>query len=239
MEAELGSGREELIKNIEYTHEILLSAEENDKKYKKIFKNPININPIIHIILFLFLIWPYGDIFGVFFGPIARMLENVIPLGFLVDLVAIILTIITYVILYNLLLHNLNKKYTSYHNDKNKVVLSELQQTNEKLHSDLAQYSIVPLKYRHIYCTEKLIDYLKNFRADSLKEAINLYESTEQHHLQINEIKKMQALQADTNQELSSVNASLDHLGRMQKETKRSIESANSSLSEIRESTRY
>ena len=40
-------------------------------------------------------------------------------------------------------------------------------------------YTLLPEKYANTYAANKLIEYLKTFRADSLKEAIKLYETEE------------------------------------------------------------
>lgn len=60
--------------------------------------------------------------------------------------------------------------------DKRKSKIDEINSVIKRTYEESERLSILPSKYRNIYTIDKIQDYIKNKRADSFKEALNLYE---------------------------------------------------------------
>lgn len=73
---------------------------------------------------------------------------------------------------------------------------------------------VLPANYAYFYCAEKIYGYLKNGRADSLKEALNLYEA-ELNQMQVQQmqqqIQQLQEEVAYATQKAADAEATIDN----------------------------
>lgn len=77
---------------------------------------------------------------------------------------------------------------------KNKTRINELQRLMNEIEEDINPIHI-PKTYINYYALTKLESYLINKRADSLKEALNLFEQEKRHDQQMKEINIVQQMQ--------------------------------------------
>ncbi|HEX9058674.1 MAG TPA: hypothetical protein VF941_00680 [Clostridia bacterium] len=54
------------------------------------------------------------------------------------------------------------------------------------------QNSVVPMNYRYTFALNSLINYVQNRRADSIKEALNLYEQDMMHMQQMDQLRNIE-----------------------------------------------
>lgn len=71
---------------------------------------------------------------------------------------------------------NLEKKVIKKRFEKQEKEINELNLEIKKTYTECSEVSILPEKYWDTQIVEKLTSYFKDERADSLKEALNLYE---------------------------------------------------------------
>ena len=80
----------------------------------------------------------------------------------------------------------------------NKERIQQIIHEREKILPYLEKNSLVPQSYRNVHALSNFESYLITGRAETLKEAMNLYEQELRHEQQINEIRIMQQLQEAT-----------------------------------------
>ncbi|OYD57626.1 hypothetical protein CGZ90_13245 [Fictibacillus aquaticus] len=102
--------------------------------------------------------------------------------------------------MYSILFNRLNNKLYKNKINKNRNRINKIISEKEFYFDKLEKESLVPMTYRNLYALDRFITYFKNGRADSLKEAINLFEQEVRHEEQINELRIMQQLQEATYQ---------------------------------------
>lgn len=85
------------------------------------------------------------------------------------------------------------KMYLKRNEDEYNLNKSKLEECNKNLNADY-----IPDEYIEEYALKKLELYLINKRADTLKEALNIFEQEKRDNQRIEEIKKLQQLQEKT-----------------------------------------
>lgn len=87
---------------------------------------------------------------------------------------------------------------------KNEDYLKQLKEEYQEL-TLMIRNTGVPEQYSYTYAIEKLLNYLTVGRAESFKEAMNLYETEMRHDEQINKLREIQTEQEKQIQELRSI----------------------------------
>ncbi|WP_026694095.1 hypothetical protein [Peribacillus kribbensis] len=159
--------------------------------------NQIQSPPKLHWILNL-LLWAF----------ILGGLENLLKISERGNLVASII-FISYTSLYIYGLGKINKSLLEKKLSENKVRIEHLKEqinnSNQYLHKD----SIVPQEYLYNEALDRFISYGINKRADSIKEAINLFEEETKHQQSIDELHELQDMQAATYLKVNEVEQTL------------------------------
>ena len=123
-------------------------------------------------------------------GLVLSIIDKIIPMGLFGLVLACVPAIYGYV--------KVHKKVGEFFNKADDEKREKLQKHLEHYEQELQQLieqhgewilEVLPEKYAYFYCAEKLYSYLKNGRADSLKEALNLYES-ELNQMQVQQLQQ-------------------------------------------------
>lgn len=87
----------------------------------------------------------------------------------------------------------------------NKHIIDKAYSREFKIDSLLNEYSVIPSDYRNPYAINSFISYLENQRADTLKEAINLFESDIRHIERMKELEKIKYNQHEIMRQVQEV----------------------------------
>ncbi|WP_459195722.1 hypothetical protein [Wukongibacter baidiensis] len=93
--------------------------------------------------------------------------------------------------------------------DQNKRRIEEIRTKVNNNIAYLDRHSVVPPDYRYSHTVSLFISYIQNLRADTLKEAINLYEEDVRYRQLMGELKEVQFGQFQLMNSIDSVNASV------------------------------
>ncbi len=173
--------REEMLTNLQTTAVIIKETEELIDESDK-YTHKITINLGWRFITYLILLF------------ITYTIINSLPNNIVNDLV-IFFVIAFFVVPYLVMRFTFTFICNLYHSHKQKKYKSRLIKIEEKLKQNinlLQNDSILPKAYWNSFAVAKIIDYIRNLRADNLKEAINLFENELKHIEQIEKIDKMQ-----------------------------------------------
>lgn len=123
-------------------------------------------------------------------GLVLSIIDKIIPMGLFGLVLACVPAIYGYV--------KVHKKVGEFFNkaddEKREKLQKHIGHYEQELQKLIEQHGewileVLPEKYAYFYCAEKLYSYLKNGRADSLKEALNLYES-ELNQMQVQQLQQ-------------------------------------------------
>lgn len=176
--------KEQLIENLSTTNILIERLMKLDNEYGSYFKKPLNFAWWGHILAFLI------------FNQVVNSILLNLPIYFLNYLSQFMfpINIVIYIILYT----QFNKKAIQKRVSTNKNRINEISDQHQEIITLLNRDSIVPPDYRNAYAVSKFITYLKNGRAENLKEAMNLYEQEIRHDEQVRQIRIMQEIQEAT-----------------------------------------
>lgn len=184
--------RDEILDNLQKTSMVIKESEELMAEYKKcthiwsykevnlLFKGIVLL--IIWVVIFNIL--QYIDYTTSFFDKIFDKSEGWANLfmGFLIFVLPYL--IMRFIFSFVCALHNLFK-LNKYHNRIGEIEKRVNQNMNR------LKESILPEAYWYSFAVDKIIEYIKNLRADNLKEAINLFEDDLKHEEHIKAITIM------------------------------------------------
>lgn len=172
--------KDELIKNLEVTNQLICQIEEADLEYAEYHREH------------------QMSTFLVFLGSFVMMVTMLVVVSsayrvfkfesFLIGLVSfaivVFLPVITMVSL-SLIMRKRKREITI---EKNKLRIQEIEINVSQWLDLLEQNTILPENYRYSFASENIYGYLINLRADTLKEALNLFEEELRHQEQMSAI---------------------------------------------------
>ena len=184
----------QLLDVISVTKEDIKKLENIRKEYRQYHKPfvditnlPIRLKIIIGLILFYFIslfIYPIVAASVVISESLAQILLFILPFS------AIFVTFFLYAYLVNKTnLYQINRNIKRNSNRIDEIIEEELKIM------DFLKGMNLPLNYCYTRAIEQFENYLLNYRADTLKECINLFESEEKHQAQIHELRTIQQIQ--------------------------------------------
>ncbi|SER24532.1 hypothetical protein SAMN04487944_10246 [Gracilibacillus ureilyticus] len=189
--------RSELHQQLSQTKQNLIKLQENYRNYQALLPEVKLLKWWQHIIVWFILFFGVAYLIDIVTYPFRSLFNVGEPSDFLVYLLMAIFTIF-YIMGYT--------KYGRYKEkkaqeklEKQTTVLQRLEAEKEQL-LQLLDYSIVPEKYWTVHAIQMFEEYIQNSRADSLKEAINLYEQELRHEEHMQEMRHLKQLQAATYQ---------------------------------------
>jgi len=169
-----------LAENLSLTESLVTKYVENQKEINHYYEKPMSFPIWLHIIFGLI---GYG-----IFGNLLLIIFLAFNIGAPLNYVSIVIGALIYPIGYNVLNSKLREKKIS----KNKDQIEELNKHNKTTISKLEEKSIIPEDYWSKEALSHFKKYIQNQRADTLKEAINLYEQEQHQNRQMNEIRLTQ-----------------------------------------------
>ena len=123
-------------------------------------------------------------------GLVLSIIDKIIPMGLFGLVLACVPAIYGYVKVHKKVGEFFNKA----DNEKREKLQKHIENYEQELQRLIEQHGewileVLPENYAYFNCAEKIYGYLKNGRADSLKEALNLYES-ELNQMQVQQLQQ-------------------------------------------------
>lgn len=147
-------------------------------------------------------------------GLITAIIGKILPLGWLQWILVCIPVVYGYKKVHSKICGFFDKA----DDEKREKLQKHLEHYEQELQQLIEQHGewileVLPENYAYYYCAEKLYSYLKNGRADSLKEALNLYES-ELNQMQVQQlqqqVEQLQTEVAYATQKAADAEATID-----------------------------
>jgi hypothetical protein len=186
-----------ILENLNFTKDQVSTLVNNHREYVNYHRKPLNFSRLKHVVAFLLFSLALSLLYAIVASPIAVVFN--IETESLTEPVAVPLfigSIILYFICYRLF----NNRQQKVKLVKHAVRINQIISEKEMILHRLDQESIVPSTYRNMSALNRFIQYFKDGRAETMKEAMNLYEQEVRHEEQLQEIQVMQHLQAATYQ---------------------------------------
>jgi hypothetical protein len=192
--------KEQLLENLSIIKKPVLqlyNIREEYRGYNRPYLNVMNIPAlfklIIGLILFSIIFCSYILVIDFIFSFSTGLVALLALLGFF---------ILGYLTVYSYLTmeHKINFLQISKRKKQNSIRINEIIKEEESLMKYIDSNGI-PLSYSYPNAINTFEIYLKNHRADNLKECINLFEAERQHQQYINQLNTIQHVQELTYQE--------------------------------------
>lgn len=148
----------------------------------------IGLGVLLYLYLYDLLEKPVGNTIAFIFG-IKSTISGLLAIGYL------FLLIVGTTALYAAIEHYLNLIQIKFCTKLYQEQLKQLRLAETTLLSELSQQTIVPSYYWFPDAIESFETYLINYRADTIKEAINIYEEERRHLQFVDELKNIQEIQ--------------------------------------------
>ena len=159
-----------------------------------------------------------GCIGGIAGLAVSALVINVIELLFPTGWFGLILTFILIIYGYKKVHSKVGEFFNKADNEKREKLQKHIENYEQELQRLIEQHGewileVLPENYAYFYCAEKIYGYLKNGRADSLKEALNLNES-ELNQMQVQQlqqqVEQLQTEVAYATQKAADAEATID-----------------------------
>ncbi len=185
-----------LVKDLQKTYNLLLQNQAIDKEYKMLHE--ASVPNLYYLGFFIMSLITYGLIMFEVINVLDSLQEYIPKKGnaFLILLLlgfyfGIFIVVILFFMSY--IPNKIRKGLVQKKLALNKEKIETLVEVYRKNKNYLDNNSIVPNAYQYFYALEWLIRLIENKRADTLKEAINLFESDQQHIEKMNELRAIEA----------------------------------------------
>lgn len=153
------------------------------------------INPFVKLILgfilYMFLYNIYSDIYP----SLPFKSPNISVIG-------LVMVIISTFLIYRFVEAGLTRWQVKKQLEKFSARITTIIEEEKQLEQVLSG-CIIPERYRNPYAIGKFEDYMRNARADTLKECVNLLENERQHNEYMNQLRSIEDMQEDIHREAS------------------------------------
>jgi hypothetical protein len=179
--------KQDLLLNLQATKKLTLDWEKLDQEYKEYFTKKIDLKELSlkqHIGLVVISFFGYGLIISMILSILRLFNDNVVAVIAVILAPSYLIWIPAY-----------NRKYLNKKQIENADRIKRIPLEKSQIVYALEQKSIVPKKYWYSYALAKIEGYIQDFRADSLKESLNLFEEDVKHNDSIQQLINIQIQQ--------------------------------------------
>jgi hypothetical protein len=193
--------KQDLLLNLQTTIKLTLEWEKLDQEYNGYFTKKIDLNGLSlkqHVGLVVISFIGYGLIISIVLSILRLFNDNAVAI------IAVILAPS-----YFIWIPAYNRKYLNKRQIENADRIKQILHEKSQIVYALEQKSIVPKKYWYSYALGKIEGYVQDFRADSLKESLNLYEVDMKHNDHMHQLINIQVQQEQLIREMQDTQSEI------------------------------